>query len=453
MKFRFLLFFASLLFSVSGNIFAQAPDDCAITLSYFIEPAKTKNYEAALPHYEKVIKECPKASLATYQYAVRMFEYFIDQGDKSKVNDLIQAWQLRLANFPENTTEGEVLMTIAQLKFDNNIGTKEEQFKAFDDAFKKDPENFTSGKSLYTYFSLGVDLFNEGKMKLSEIFKLYDEVTSKIETEKNNLAEKLTILMDKEANGAGLNDREQRNKNVYENNLGVYATVEGSVDAKLGQLADCENLIPFYEKDYESKKDDIDWIKAASNRLDAKNCDSPLSSKLAARLHVLEPSAVSAYLLGKQAESEGRSSKALEYFNQAADLEKDNSKKSRIYYSIAENYRKKGSYSSARTYFNRMLEVRPSAGIAYYKIGQMYADSANDCGTTVFEKRAMYWLAADMMDRAARVDGTLATNAKATADNYRQRAPQPTDIFSEGMAGKTITFNCWVGGSVRVPNL
>ena len=453
MKFRFLLFFASLLFSVSGNIFAQAPDDCAITLSYFIEPAKTKNYEAALPHYEKVIKECPKASLATYQYAVRMFEYFIDQGDKSKVNDLIQAWQLRLANFPENTTEGEVLMTIAQLKFDNNIGTKEEQFKAFDDAFKKDPENFTSGKSLYTYFSLGVDLFNEGKMKLSEIFKLYDEVTSKIETQKNNLAEKLTILMDKEANGAGLNDREQRNKNVYENNLGVYATVEGSVDAKLGQLADCENLIPFYEKDYESKKDDIDWIKAASNRLDAKNCDSPLSSKLAARLHVLEPSAVSAYLLGKQAESEGRSSKALEYFNQAADLEKDNSKKSRIYYSIAENYRKKGSYSSARTYFNRMLEVRPSAGIAYYKIGQMYADSANDCGTTVFEKRAMYWLAADMMDRAARVDGTLATNAKATADNYRQRAPQPTDIFSEGMAGKTITFNCWVGGSVRVPNL
>lgn len=454
MKFRTLVFLSALFLSFSGSTFAQAPDDCAITLSYFIEPAKSKNYEAALPHYEKVIKECPKASLATYQYAVRMFEYFIDEKkDTSKINDLIEVWNLRLENFPEKTSEGEVLMTIAQLKYDHNIGTKDVQYKAFDDAFKKDPENFTSGKSLYTYFSLAVDLFNEGKMELQDIFLLYDVVISKIDQEKNNLAEKLTPLMNKEEAGTELSSKEQRAKRVYENNLGVYATVEGSVNGKLGQLADCENLIPFYEKDYENKKDDIDWIKSASNRLDSKECETPLSSKLAVRLHELEPSSTSAYLLGKQAEAEGKASKALEYFTQAVDLEKDNSKKARIYYSLAENYRKKGSYGTARTYYNRMLEVKPSAGMAYYKIGTMYADSADNCGTTVFEKRAMYWLAADMMDKAARVDGTLSSSAKGAANSYRQRAPQKSDIFSEGMAGKTIKFNCWVGGSVRVPNL
>jgi len=454
MKFRTLVFLSALFLSFSGSTFAQAPDDCAITLSYFIEPAKSKNYEAALPHYEKVIKECPKASLATYQYAVRMFEYFIDEKkDTSKINDLIEVWNLRLENFPEKTSEGEVLMTIAQLKYDHNMGTKDVQYKAFDDAFKKDPENFTSGKSLYTYFSLAVDLFNEGKMELQDIFLLYDVVISKIDQEKNNLAEKLTPLMNKEEAGTELSSKEQRAKRVYENNLGVYATVEGSVNGKLGQLADCENLIPFYEKDYENKKDDIDWIKSASNRLDSKECETPLSSKLAVRLHELEPSSTSAYLLGKQAEAEGKASKALEYFTQAVDLEKDNSKKARIYYSLAENYRKKGSYGTARTYYNRMLEVKPSAGMAYYKIGTMYADSADNCGSTVFEKRAMYWLAADMMDKAARVDGTLSSSAKAAANSYRQRAPQKSDIFSEGMAGKTIKFNCWVGGSVRVPNL
>ena len=454
MKIRLLLFFSALFLSISGNTFAQAPDDCAITLSYFIEPAKAKNYEAALTHYDKVIKECPKASLATYQYAVRMFEYFIDEkGDKSKINDLIQAWTLRLENFPEKTSEGEVLMTIAQLKYDNTIGTKEEQFKAFDDAFTKDPINFTSGKSLYTYFSLAVDLFNEGKMELQDIFKLYDIVQSKIDIEKNNLAEKLTPLMDSEEAGIALSEKEQRAKDVYENNLGVYSTVESSVNGKLGQLADCENLIPFYEKDYENKKNDIDWIKAASNRLDAKDCDSKLSTKLAVRLNELEPSSTSAYLLGKQAEVQGKASKALEYFNQAADLEKDNAKKARIYYSIAENYRKKGNFGSARTYYNKMLEVKPSAGIAYYKIGTMYGESTNNCGNTVFEKRALNWLAADMMDKAARVDGSIASNARAASSSYRQRAPSKTDIFNENMSGKTITFNCWVGGSVRVPNL
>ena len=454
MKTKVVLLFSVLALSLSGKALAQAPDDCAIILSYFIEPARAQNYEAALTHYDKVIKECPKVNLATYQYAVKMFEYFIDEkGDKSKVDDLIQAWRLRLENFPEKTSEGEVLMTIAQLKYDNNIGTKDEQFKAFDDSFKKDPNSFSSSKSLYTYFSLAVDLFNEGKMELQEIFKLYDVVISKIDTEKNNLAEKLTPLMDKDEAGNGMTDKEQRAKEVYENNLGVYSTVESSVNGKLGQLADCENLIPFYEKDYENKKNDIDWIKAASIRLDAKECESNLSSKLAVRLHELEPSSTSAYLLGKQAELEGKASKAMQYFNEAADLEKDNSKKVRIYYSIAENHRKKGSFASARTYYNKMLEVKPSAGIAYYKIGNMYADSANNCGKTVFEKRAMYWLAADMMDKAARVDGSLAGNANAAADSYRQRAPQKSDIFSEGNAGETIKFDCWVGGSVRVPNL
>lgn len=454
MKTKFVLLFTILLLSFSGKSFAQAPDDCAISLSYFTEPAKIKNYEAALPYYEKLIKECPNYNLAIYQYGVKMFEYFIEEkGDKSKLNDLIKAYELRLQNFPEQTKEGDVLATIAQLKFDNNIGSKAEQFKAFDEVFKKYPEDFTSGKSLYTYFSLAVDLQSSGEKSLQEIFDLYDVVISKIDTEKNSLASKLTPLMDKEEAGTALTDKEQRAKDVYENNLGVYGTVEGSVNGKLGQLADCPNLIPLYEKDFEAKKNDIEWLKSASNRLDAKDCESPLSNKLAVRLHELEPSSTSAYLLGKQAEAEGKASKAMEYFNQAADLEKDNSKKARIYYSIAENNRKKGSFGAARTYYNKMLEVKPSAGIAYLKIAQMIGDSSNSCGNTVFEKRAVNWLAADFASKAARVDASIASSANAAASAYRARAPQASDIFSEGMAGKTITFNCWVGGSVKVPNL
>ncbi len=455
MKTKAILLFTLLLLSFSGKALAQAPDDCAITLSYFIEPAKAKNYEAALPHYEKVIKECPKSSLATYQYAVKMFEYFIEEkGDKTKVEDLIQAYRLRLENFPEQTKEGDVLSTIAQIKYDNNIGSKMEEFKAFDEAYKKNPEEFTSGKSLYTYFSLAVDLFNEGNKDIQEIFDLYDVVTDKIDREKNTLAEKLTPLMDKEEAGTALTEKEQRAKDVYENNLGVYGTVEGSVNGKLGQLADCPNLIPLYSKDFEANKGDVNWLKRAAGRLSAKDCEDPLFFKLVQQLHKLEPSAKSAYYLGKLAENDGKSSQALEYYNQAADLETNNSDKAKIYYSIAENFRKKGSYGQARTYYNKMIGVKPSAGIAYFKIAQMIGESSNSCGTTTFEKRAVYWLAAEMADKAARVDASIASSANAAASAYRQRAPSKSDIFSDGMSGKTISFsNCWVGGSVRVPNL
>ena len=33
-------------------------------------------------------------------------------------------------------------------------------------------------------------------------------------------------------------------------------------------------------------------------------------------------------------------------------------------------------------------------GKCYLKIAEMYAKSANNCGATAFDKRAVYWLAA-----------------------------------------------------------
>ena len=453
MKARAILFIAILSLSIAGSVYAQAPDDCNITLSLFAEPAKAKNYEAALPHYQKVIAECPKFSLATYQYAERMFKYFIDKGDKSKVNDLIQSYNLRLENFPTKTKEGDILSDIAQVQYDNGIGSKMDQFNAFDLAFKKDAENFTSPKSLYTYFSLAVDLYNSGEKDLQDVFDLYDVVFAKIEKEESELAAKVTELSDKQDSGTALTSKEQKYFRAYETNLESYGKVKGSVDGKLGQLADCPNLIPLYNKDFESKKTDITWVRRAAGRLSAKDCDDPLFFKLVQELHKLEPSAKSAYYLGKLAEKDNKPGQALEYFNQAAELETNPSDKARVYYSIAENFRKKGSSGQARSYYMKMVEVKPSAGIAYLKIANMYAGSANSCGTTTFEKRAIYWKAAEMADKAARVDGSIASNARAASESYRGLAPSKSDIFSEGMAGKTISFNCWVGGSVRVPNL
>jgi hypothetical protein len=93
-------------------------------------------------------------------------------------------------------------------------------------------------------------------------------------------------------------------------------------------------------------------------------------------------------------------------------------------------------------------------GVAYLKIAEMYAKSANDCGNSVFNKRAVYWLAADYAKRAGRVDPSISSNANAAADSYRGRAPQKSDIFQEDAAGKKISFSsCWIGESVVVPNL
>jgi hypothetical protein len=86
-------------------------------------------------------------------------------------------------------------------------------------------------------------------------------------------------------------------------------------------------------------------------------------------------------------------------------------------------------------------------------IANLYANSANNCGKSQFDKRAVYWLAANTAKKAARVDASIKKAALKTAASYIGRAPSKTDIFTEGMEGKIIEFSCWINENVMVPKL
>ncbi|WP_432411812.1 tetratricopeptide repeat protein [Rasiella sp. SM2506] len=451
MKTKAILLAAILFVAFGGKSFAQ--DECHTLGSLFTEPAKAGNYQGALQHYKPLVDKCPSWSMATYQYGAKMFEDFIEKGDKSKITDLEQNLAMRMKYYAAKTQMGREMANIAQVKYDASIGTKKEQFDAFDAAFKKDEESFTSPKSLYTYFSLAVDLEEEGVMDVQDVFNLYDTIIDKLEREEIDLSGKLMKLVDKEDAGTTLTSKEKKYLGNYETNLSAYGKVKGSVNGKLGNLANCENLIPLYEKLFEENKNDVNWLKSAATKLNDKECETPLFGQLVQQWYTLEPSASVAFFLGKLAEEKGNMKEATDYYNQAAELNPKPKDKAKAYFSLGETNRKKGSLSTARNYYNKALEENPSLGIAYLRIAKMYADSANNCGTTAFEKRAIYWKAAEMADRAARVDGSIAGTANATASSYRGYAPSKTEIFSASMAGKTITFSCWVGGSVKVPNL
>ena len=92
-------------------------------------------------------------------------------------------------------------------------------------------------------------------------------------------------------------------------------------------------------------------------------------------------------------------------------------------------------------------------GRCHLAIAQMYAKSANNCGDNVFNKRAVYWLAAQEAAKAGRVDPNLRKSASKSVASYNAKAPTKAMIFTEGNAGQTITIGCWIGGSVKVPNL
>jgi tetratricopeptide (TPR) repeat protein len=457
MKIQATLLLFSLLF-VSNSSMANDNEDCLISLNLFTELAKIENYEAAYPYLKELRKNCASYHLSFYQYGERLYRHRIENAagaqKMEEFNEYKKLGRERLQHFPESRKEGAMLADFAQVMFENQIGTAQEQFDAFESAYNKDKESFTSPRALYTYFSLAVDLQAAGQMDILKVFELYDELIGKIEEEENSLAARITPLIEKQDAGRNLDQAEERLLNAGETNLRAYSQVKGSVIGKLGILADCENLIPMYERDFEENKGDVNWLQGAAGRLSAKECEDPLFFKLVQELHNLNPSSRSAFYLGQLAEADGKSKVALDYYIQSAELETDNMRKARTFYNIGENYRKAGSPGNARTFYRRAIDASPNYGRAYLQIAAMISNSANSCGETVFERRAVNWLAADLARTAARVDPSVAANANAAANSYMDRAPSRADIFQEGMQGKTVSFGkCWVGGSVTVPNL
>ena len=227
-----------------------------------------------------------------------------------------------------------------------------------------------------------------------------------------------------------------------------------NLNAIIAKESTCENLVPLYRKNLEENKENPIWLNRAASRMDSKDCsDDPLFVELVELLHNLNPSANSAYYLGLLNDKKGNVNEALKFYNESIELETDNIKKARILYKIASKFKKSNQFSKSRSYARKALNYQPSMGSAYLLIANLYASSANNCGNSQFEKRAVYWLAAEQARKAASVDARVKRIAERTAVSYEGRAPSKTDIFTEANAGEVITFSCWIGQSVTVPNL
>jgi len=442
---------------------AQSSEECLQNLSIFAEFAKVKNYDEAYEPWRKVREECPSLNVAIYSYGERILK---DRYKKQPANqkqavvaDLMSLYDEWLLNFPTKRNvkvEGDIISSKAQSMIDFKMPDKMETYKTFDLAFTTDPKSFTNPKGLYNYFKTFYDLYKEDTygVTMEQLFTKYEEVSEKFELESTNLARKLDIILKKEEEGNPITSREIRNKRGYGINSNAIATYLRNLDAIISKEASCFNLVPLYQRNFEENKTDVLWLKRAASRMDSKDCsDDPLFVTLVEALHNLDPSADSAYYLGLLNDKKGNNKDALKYYEESITLEGDSYKKAKILYKIAIKFKNAGRKSSARSYAMKALKYQPSMGRAYLMISNLYASSANDCGDSQFNKRAVYWLAANTARKAGEVDASIKKDARKTAEAFVGRAPSKTDIFTEGNQGATIKFSCWINSSVKVPNL
>ncbi|GGG35973.1 hypothetical protein GCM10011414_01600 [Croceivirga lutea] len=456
MKKTYYLTMIAVIMSAGLSVAQAQNPECMTNLSIYAEHAKVKNYDAAYEPWKKVMTDCPDLNKANISYGERILKHKIKNSsgaDKDGyVQELLSLYDDANKYFASKYPKGDVISDKAILMDQQNMASDKQVFDMMDTEFKANPTSFKNPKGLYLYFSSLVNLYDSGAKDIQEVFDTYDAVVEQMDNINKGYTNNITKLLAKEEAGT-ISSKEKKNLGIYSRNSEALGKVSESVDAKLGKLADCSNLIPLYEKNFDAKKGDVKWVKSAVGRMFAKECtDDPLFAKMVEVQAELDPSADVYVYLGTLKSKNGDKNGAIADFNKAVELEADAVKKSNILYKIATIVRR-SSKSQARSYLRKAVQANPSNGRAYILEASLVASSANACGKDTFEKRAIYWMAANIAEKGARVDPSVSGSASRAAASYRAKAPDKTMIFNSGKAGQTISFSCWVGGSVKVPAL
>jgi len=90
-------------------------------------------------------------------------------------------------------------------------------------------------------------------------------------------------------------------------------------------------------------------------------------------------------------------------------------------------------------------------GKPYILIGQLYAQSAKDCGDDAYFQSLVFIAAVDKFVQARAVDSDCADEANKLIASYSGMYPNKEDMFFHGDSeGKSYTIGCWIGETVKI---
>ena len=272
--FRFLIVLSFLF--VSLNVSSQINEDDINSLSIFSEYVKAKNYDAAYEPWMELRERNPKFNSAIFVYGERILKHMIKNSSADKkvdfINDLVKLWNEKRINFPNKTPLGDVLAKSAQLQYDYmselNL-TKSQVYEMFNSAFITDSNTFNNPKNLYTYFGLIVDLYDQELKSAEELFTKYDEISEKVEKEIKNYTNKVNEFLPDEISESDveLSPKDKKRVSSYNSFLKAYDQISKGMEKKVGDRANCDNLIVLYHFQFEENKDNGIWLQRALNRL------------------------------------------------------------------------------------------------------------------------------------------------------------------------------------------
>ena len=405
--------------------------------SLYSEFYKQDDYKSALPHWQALYDKYPKSHVNLYIQGAKMYESLIDKAttdeerdkylkEMMKVFDQREKYfggkgyilgrkatallEYKLTEKRTNPLEGEELKNVLQTAYGWLSVSMEEQ--------KKETELPVILLMMQTTRSL----FKLGALPKEDVVRNYDKC--------NTLLNQISA------------DTKEADKLKEIKDVQTYIeTLFGTSGA-----ADCETLVNIYTPQFQTKSNDIEFIKSMLRRLRQAKCDNiDLIEQATIKLYELDPSAEAAFNMARGYLRKDNLEMAKKFYEQAIQQEKDPKLLASYYYEkglllLA----KESAFSEAREMARKAISLDPDLCDAYMLIGDIYVHSASSFNGTGIQKSAVFWVAADYYNKARKGDACAADAANKAAD-LRKYFPNQEEAFMEGIkSGQAYKVEGWI---------
>lgn len=440
MKFKMFIATALLLSSGVVGAFAQS-DQCNSNSSISHEAVKAKNYKDAYAPCMAVLKDCPTLRYYTFTDAVKILENFLggisDRNSaeyKKYFDELMHVEDLRMQYIPEFQKKMRGVPSVASAK-----GVKAIEYLQYAPA----PDL----KLAYSWLKESVDT-EKGESAGSTLHYFLDSSMQIVKADANHTDQFFQDYLDAskyadEAIAAETDEQKKGNlRNVKENLVAMFVN---------SGVADCESLQKIYGPRVEQNQSDSVFLKKTIAILQMMKCtESEAYLQASSYMYRIDPTADAAVGCGMQAYKKGDYDTAIKYFDEALNLESDNSKKAEMAYLAAASLSNAKKLSQARNYCNKSISYNPNFGAPLILIAQLYASSPNWSDENALNK-CTYFLCIDKLQRAKSVDPSCAEQANQLIATYSRYTPKAEDLFMLGIkAGDRVNIGGWIGESTTV---
>lgn len=449
---------------------------CLEEVSSFRIFYNNKNYADAHTPWQYVVNNCPCAWDGVYTYAQTMFDNLIKAEKDSAarealIDELLKSYQFRHTYFPNKYTEGNgigfVAFNTTRYRLQSYLSKRdfdkvEEVHNLFVQSVELEKEN-TQPTIWDAYFTVAIAM-TQIKKDTNYVIDAYERATDYIDVSITNAYVKYEKNLPNFDNldtafAKGLIDKMEYDKRMRTLSADTarqmklvanYRKTLSNIEGKFQPYAPCNVLEAVYAKKIENNRNNMKELKKMVLTMSKGNCiTSPVFKEALQIVHLAEPGAQSAYLMGNLSLRSNEVDAAIDYFNQAISLFETQEQKVDCYYMLALAYQLQNKYSEARTAANHAIRIRPNCGKAYILIGDLYASSGNRCGGDDFLPRSYNWAAADKYAKAAAVDPSCADEAG--AKRAKLSFPSSQDLFVRGLQkGQSFHVGCWIQETTTV---